>query len=55
LGIKSFYKKDGNKKIIDRYSKTIHTYDFLSSKETKRNYTKAKIIDMIGFIEGQKK
>ena len=54
LGIKEFYDKDSNKKIINKYSKKIHSYDFLSGKETNRNYTKAKIIDMIGFIDGQK-
>jgi len=55
LGIKEFYKDtDGHAKVIDRYNKTIYTYDFISGEETKRNYTKAKIIDMIGFVEGQK-
>ena len=32
----------------------IKTLDFNTGFETKRKYTKAKIIDMIGFIEGQK-
>lgn len=50
--LSGFYKE--NKNIVDRYNKTIYTYDFLSGKETKRNYSKAKIIDMIGFVEGQK-
>ena len=49
--IAEFYKD--NKGIINMHSKRIHTFDFLSGKETKRKYTKAKIIDMIGFIEGQ--
>lgn len=51
--IAKFYKD--NDKIIDKYSNKIYTYDFSSGKETKRNYTKAKIIDMVGFIEGQNK
>lgn len=49
--IAKFYKD--NKKIIDSHSEKIYTFDFLSGKETKIRYTKAKIIDMIGFIEGQ--
>src|SRR5690606_25709984 len=32
----------------------IKTIDFLTGKETHRKYSKAKIIDMIGFIEGVK-
>lgn len=32
----------------------IKTIDFLTGKETSRKYTKAKIVDMIGFIEGIK-
>jgi hypothetical protein len=36
--------------IIDQYE--IFTLDFHSGKETKRKYTKAKLVDMIGFIEG---
>lgn len=55
VGIKEFYKDiDVHAKIIDKYSKAIFTYDFLTGKETKINYTKAKIIDMVGFIEGSK-
>lgn len=49
--LSNFYIK--NKKIIDSYH--IRTFGFLNGKETNRQYTKAKIIDMIGFIEGQKK
>lgn len=51
--ISDFYKE--NKDIVDKYSKKILTFDFLAGKTTKRNYTKAKIIDMIGFIAGQNK
>lgn len=48
--ISEFYDK--NQKIIDSYD--IKTFDFITGKETQRKYTKAKIIDMIGFIEGSK-
>jgi len=41
-----------NKNIIDDYK--IKTLDFYTSNETTRYYPKAKIIDMIGFIEGIK-
>ena len=47
--IKEFY--DDHKAQID--TKVIHTFDF-NGAETKRRYTKAKVIDMIGFIKGQK-
>jgi len=47
--IKKFY--DEHKAQID--AKVIYTFDF-NGTETKRQYTKAKIIDMIGFIKGQK-
>ena len=49
--IAKFY--DDNKEIIDKYK--IHTFDFSSGKETHITYTKAKIIDMIYFMEGQNK
>jgi hypothetical protein len=39
-----------NKDAIDNYE--IYTVDFISGNQTKRNYTRAKLIDMIGFIEG---
>jgi len=48
LKIKDFYEK--NSKIIDSYK--IYTYDFLTSKETDITYTKAKLVDMYGFIDG---
>ena len=47
--IKEFHKN--HKEQID--ATVIFTFDF-SGAETKRRYTKAKIIDMIGFIKGQK-
>jgi len=49
--IAKFY--DYNKSTIDKYR--IRTFDFSTGKETKRYYTKAKIIDMICFMEGQNK
>jgi hypothetical protein len=48
LLINEFYKQ--NKRLID--NTTIYTFDYLTAGTTKRRYTKAKIIDMIGFIEG---
>jgi len=49
--IKVFY--DENKKDFDSFKK-IYTFDFLTSKETKIKYTKAKLIDMYAFTDGQK-
>lgn len=51
--IEKFYGK--NEKIINNKSKEIGTLDFISGEEKKpkRSYTKAKIIDMVGFIAGQ--
>ena len=49
LKIKEFYLE--NKKDFDSFK--IHTFDFLTSKETKNIYTKAKLIDMCGFMDGQ--
>jgi hypothetical protein len=53
--IYDFYIVKENKEIIDKYNKTIFTIDFKTGKTTKFNYTKAKIIDMIGFVEGYKR
>ncbi len=47
--IYSFYKL--NQLDIDSFD--VPTIDFLSGQPSKNVYTKAKIIDMIGFIEGQ--
>jgi len=49
LKIKDFY--EDNKSVFDSYQ--IHTFDFLSSKESNIIYTKAKLIDMCGFMDGQ--
>jgi len=49
--IAEFY--NDNKETIDKYE--IRTFDFETGEETQRKYTKAKIIDMICFIEGQNK
>ncbi len=46
--IRNFYLE--NKKMIDSFK--IFTLDYFSGKESKRKYSKAKIIDMAGFIEG---
>lgn len=46
--ISEFYKE--NKRLIDNAK--IYTFDFVTARRTKRRYPKAKIIDMIGFIEG---
>jgi hypothetical protein len=42
-----------NKEEFDRYE--IKTIDFSTGMETDRCYTKAKLIDMVGFIEGLKR
>ncbi|WP_414469269.1 hypothetical protein [Methanobacterium sp. ACI-7] len=47
--IKEFY--DQNKTVIDSFN--IPTYDFLNGEETDILYTKAKLVDMCGFMEGQ--
>lgn len=49
LKIKEFYKE--NKNIFDLFK--ICTFDFLTSKETDIMYTRAKLIDMCGFMDGQ--
>jgi len=51
LRISQFYEE--NKRLIDNTK--ICTFDFVTAGPTKRRYTKAKIIDMIGFIEGVNK
>lgn len=48
--IKKYY--DENKEKID--SIKIYTIDYHTEEKTNRLYTKAKLLDMIGFIEGQK-
>jgi len=49
LKIKEFYLE--NKDDFDSFK--IHTFDFLTSKKTDNIYTKAKLIDMCGFMDGQ--
>jgi len=49
LNIKNFY--DANKNAFDSFK--IYTFDFLTSKQTDIIYSKAKLIDMYGFIAGQ--
>ncbi len=49
LKIKNFYEE--NKDTFDSYK--IPTLDFLTGKPTDVIYTKAKLIDMSGFIDGQ--
>jgi len=61
LNVNSFSRKN-LKKINEFYvnhkekidSVKIYTIDYYTEKETDKLYSKAKIIDMIGFIEGQK-
>src|SRR5205814_1090453 len=48
LRIREFYER--NREIIDDYR--IPTFDLATGGDTPRFYTKAKIIDMIGFVEG---
>lgn len=46
--IQKFYEKNIN--VFDSYK--VHTFDFLTAKETDLIYTKAKLIDMWGFMKG---
>jgi len=48
--IRAFY--EDNKKSIDKHH--IKTIDFRTGNKTAREYTKAKLIDMVGFIEGRR-
>lgn len=48
LKIRSFY--EANHAELDSYK--VYTYDFLTGGETNLAYTKAKLIDMCGFIDG---
>lgn len=50
--INAFYKN--NKGVIDKLSSEIFVKDFHSENNTDIHYPKAKIIDMYGFIIGQK-
>jgi hypothetical protein len=46
-GIAAFYR--AHDKVVNRWSQKTQTFDFQTGKRTKYNYTKAKIVDMIGF------
>jgi hypothetical protein len=50
LTLRDYYKDYRN----EINGQIIRTIDFETGKETNRFYTKAKIIDMVGFIEGMK-
>ncbi len=50
LNLREFNKKNRNE--IDNHR--IRTIDFHTGDETNRSYTIAKIIDMVGFVEGMK-
>lgn len=50
--IKIFYDK--NRRIIFDKTKKIKTFEYGNDKKRNRTYTKAKIIDMIFFVEGLK-
>ena len=43
-----FYRKNAD--VIERYR--VPTIDFETGKKTQRRYTRAKVIDMIFFVEG---
>jgi hypothetical protein len=43
---------DEHHAVIDRYHQRLHTLDFATGRNTHLLYTRAKIIDMIGFIKG---
>lgn len=47
--IKNFYEE--NKEVFNSFK--IYTFDFLTAEETNIVYTKAKLIDMSGFMDGQ--
>lgn len=50
--IQNFYEE--NRIEIDNLSNQISTRDFINSDQNRFNYTKAKIIDMYGFVVGTK-
>jgi hypothetical protein len=45
--LERFYSR--HRHLIDFESRSIHTFDFNTGRDTARSYTRAKIIDMIGF------
>ena len=50
--ISKFYREDGRCELISHEATETKTFNFDTGKQSKRMYTKAKIIDMIFFIEG---
>ena len=50
--ISEFYLS--NKIVIDEFASITKTFDFATGKKTSISYTKAKIIDMYGFMVGLK-
>lgn len=51
----NFYNNDDYKNIISNEAKKVKTFEYHDGVKSKRQYTKAKIIDMIFFIEGYRK
>ena len=49
IKLADFYKNNGHSKTIDELAIQTNTLDFETGKKTSRHYTRAKIIDMIGF------
>ena len=49
--VTEFYKR--NRGEIDGYP-PIYTFDFYKGTDTKRRYTKAKLVDMVGWVEGSR-
>ena len=50
--VKEFY--DNNKSVIDKLHNQICTIDFLTGRSTTLHYSKARIIDMYGYLIGRK-
>jgi hypothetical protein len=50
--IATYYQNHRNE--LSTFDKSIRTLDFATGQETSRFYTKAKLIDMVGFVEGDK-
>ena len=49
--VTEFYER--NRGEIDGYP-PIYTFDFHNGTDTERRYTKAKLVDMVGWVEGSK-
>jgi hypothetical protein len=49
--LRKFY--ESNRPVFDSFE--VHTLDFLTSRETDVKYTKAKLMDIYGFMDGQLK